>query len=96
VTLERTSGDPDLAHYLGLWLDHMAGRVRPKTLDGYRGLIRLYVLPAIGGRRLAELRPLDVQGLYAGLSAPERKLLGGTVLNLHLVLTQALGQAERL
>lgn len=95
VALERTPDDPDLARYLQRWLDHMAGRVRPKTLDGYRGLIRLYVLPAIGGLQLAELRPLDVQGLYAELSAPERKLSGGTVLNLHLVLTQALGQAER-
>lgn len=29
------------------WAAHMRGRVRPKTLDGYQGLIRLYALPAL-------------------------------------------------
>ncbi len=33
----------------------MGGRVRPKTLDGYRGLIRLYAMPAIGATALADL-----------------------------------------
>jgi hypothetical protein len=35
------AGSPTVAGYLHDWLGHMAGRVRPKTLDGYRGLIRL-------------------------------------------------------
>lgn len=89
--VERSS----VAAYLAEWLAHMRGRVRPKTLDGYRGLIRLYALPALGGLQLADLGPLDIQRLYAALSGPERGLSGGTVVNLHLVLTQALGQAAR-
>jgi integrase len=81
--------------FLGDWIAHMRGRVRPKTLDGYQGLIRLYALPSLGALRLAELAPLDIQRLYGELFGPERGLSGGTVVNLHLVLTQAFGQAER-
>jgi integrase len=82
-----------VAEYLRQWLAHVAGRVRPKTLGGYRGLIRLYASPGLGNIRLSELKPLDVQGLYGELLG--RGLSAGTVVNLHLVLTQALGQAER-
>ncbi len=79
--------------YLAEWLDHMRGRVRPKTFEGYEGVIRLYAVPNLGAIPLLELRPLDLQRLYGRLLSPERGLSGGTVLNLHLVLTQALGQA---
>jgi hypothetical protein len=48
-----------VAEYLQQWLSHVAGRVRPKTLDGYRGLIRLYALPALGAIRLEDLGPPD-------------------------------------
>lgn len=82
------AGDSTVGGYLWEWLAHMAGRVRPKTLDGYRGLIRLYAGPAIGDVPLADLQPLAVQRLYAELL--ERGLSAGTVVNLHLVLTQAL------
>jgi integrase len=81
------------ADYLEQWLAHARGRVRAKTHDGYRGLVRLYARPGIGTIPLADLRPLDLQGLYG--QCLERGLSGGTVLNLHLVLTQALSQAVR-
>jgi integrase len=93
-TNSLTSGDdPDVGDYLRQWLAHVAGRVRPKTLVGYRGLIRLYAAPGLGHLRLVELGPLQVQGLYSEML--ERGLSAGTVVNMHLVLTQALGQAER-
>ena len=82
-----------MADYFDQWLHHSKGRVRAKTHDGYRGLIRLYAAPGIGAIYLADLRPLDLQGLYS--DCLDRGLSGGTVLNLHLVLTQALGQAVR-
>jgi len=82
-----------MSEYLARWLDHMRGRVRAKTWDGYEGSIRLYALPALGEVSLEDLTPLHLQDLYAELLG--RGLSGGTVLNLHLVLTQALGQAMR-
>src|SRR6266508_1331837 len=88
-------GGTTVGAFLRDWIAHMRGRVRPKTLDGYQGLIRLYAMPALGSLRLAALAPMDIQRLYGNLFGPERGLSGGTVVNLHLVLTQALGQAER-
>ncbi len=83
--------------YLADWLVHAHGRVRAGTFEGYEGLIRRHALPHFEGMPLDELRPLHLQRLYAGLlsgqEAPE--LSAGTVLNLHLVLTQAFGQAVR-
>ncbi len=88
--------DESLASFLDAWLDHAAGRVRAKTWQGYECLIRLYARPVLGDLSLSELRPLHLQRLYAALlSDPGRPLSGGTVLNLHLVLTQALSQAVR-
>jgi integrase len=75
------------------WLGHTRGRVRAKTYHGYQGLLRLYALPRLASVGLEDLKPLALQALYGDLLA--RGLSGGTVLNLHLVLTQALGQAVR-
>ena len=89
-------GSASVEAYLGQWLSHAKTRVRPRTYQGYEGLIRLYAVPAIGQKKVGDLHPLDLQSLYASLM-DERvpPISGGTVLNLHLVLTQAFGQAVR-
>lgn len=93
---QPTETPPRVGSYLDDWLAHVAGRVRVKTWEGYECLIRLYARPHLGHVMLAELSPLHLQRLYATLlSGPERPLSGGSVLNLHLVLTQALSQAVR-
>jgi integrase len=73
--------------YFDQWLAHARGRVRAKTYDGYSCLIRLYALPRLGPIPLGEVGPLQIQRLYGELLG--RGLSGGTILNLHLVLTQA-------
>jgi integrase len=72
----------------------MKGRVRPTTHEGYESLIRLHARPALGAVPLKELTSLDIQHLYSSLLSGG-SLSSGTVLNTHLVLTQALGQAVR-
>lgn len=91
---------PDLntgtfGQYLDFWLDHARGRVRTKTWEGYECLIRVHAKPALGEVALTHLSPLQIQALYSQLLAKEPPLSGGTVLNLHLVITQALSQAVR-
>jgi len=82
--------------YLGGWLAHARCRVRARTYQGYEGLIRLYALPSIGELPLEDVRPLHLQSLYASLMNDRvPPISAGTVLNLHLVLTQAFGQAVR-
>ncbi|HZU76710.1 MAG TPA: site-specific integrase [Dehalococcoidia bacterium] len=84
--------------YLRRWLAHVQGRVRAVTYEGYEALIRRHALPAVGELPLAGLEPLVLQELYGDLlrgRAGRRPLAAGTVLNLHLVLTQAFSQAVR-
>lgn len=86
-----------LGVYLADWLAHVRTRVRPTTYEGYEVLVRLHISPFLGQLFLADVRPLHLQRLYGALLAGEsgRPLAGGTVLNAHFVLTQALSQAVR-
>jgi integrase len=93
--VRSTAGDIITAEFFDQWLVHMRTRVRAKTWEGYEALLRRYGAPALGSLRLDEVTPLHVQRIYSDLMSAERPLSGGTVKNLHLVLTQAFGQAVR-
>ena len=89
----REQAPLSLGDYLDSWLAHVRGRVRAKTYDGYECLIRLYVPAELRELALAAVSPLDLQRMYSALLA--RGLSAGTVVNLHLVMTQALSPAVR-
>jgi len=75
--------------WLTYWVDTIApARVRPRTLDSYRSLIRLHLLPRIGQRRLDQLLPEHLEQLYAEMLAGGRS--PATVLRVHRVLHRAL------
>lgn len=87
-----------VAAYLAKWLAHARSRIRPTTYRGYEGVIRNHVAPGIGHHRLVDLHPLHLQDFYADLltaSETRRALSAGSVVNVHLVVTQALQQAVR-
>ncbi|MFG1628030.1 hypothetical protein [Kribbella sp. NPDC049227] len=65
-----------LAEYLGDWLDAHALEVKPRTLAGYRYLVRQYVVPRIGDLRLQAIRPTTLSGLYRDLLAGGRNGTG--------------------
>ena len=67
VDKPREERDPQAGDYFEDWLSHIAGRVRPKTLEGYQALIRRHALPSLGPIPLRALHPLDLQRLYADL-----------------------------
>lgn len=85
--------------YLGDWLDAHALEVKPRTLDGYRYLIRQYGEPRIGHMRLQAVRPTTLSGLYRDLLASGGrnggKLSRRTVDYVHAVLRKALNDAVR-
>lgn len=71
------------------WVDTIApARVRPRTLESYRSMIRLHILPRIGQRRLDQLMPEHLEQMYADLLASGRS--PATVLRVHRVLHRAL------
>src|SRR2546430_12964584 len=86
--------------YLESWLCQVRGRVRARTYSGYAGLLRRYAIPALGAVPLGDLHPLHLQHLYGalleeGAGGYRDRLSASTVLNLHRVLVQSLGWAER-
>src|SRR5207249_6227762 len=80
--------------YLDRWLATKGqGGVRERTCTDYAAALRRYVRPVLGARRLAQLQPLELQELYAGMLA--RGLSPRTVRCLHAILSAALKQAVR-
>jgi integrase len=55
-----------LGKYLDRWLEAAARpRVSDRTYADYEDLLRRYVRPAMGRKRLSDVRPLDIQSLYS-------------------------------
>lgn len=96
--------------YLNRWLQTAARpRVTERTYTSYEWLLKNYVRPVIGEKRLSDIRPLDIQSLYNRMASP--KLKGGeapqpsityglglsarSVRYTHSVLSSALKQAVR-
>lgn len=89
-----------LAEYLKRWLDAVRPNLAPSTDRRYEDLLRHQVIPHIGTIPLSKLRPLHVQQLYARLQENGRAdgkggLSPRTLLHVHRLLSEALGQAVR-
>jgi integrase len=96
--------------YLDRWLQTAAKpRLRAHTFVHYAELLTRYVRPAIGKKRLSDVRPLDIQALYSHMTAPKIKkgdepqpgityglgLSARSVCYTHAVLSSALKQAVK-
>lgn len=58
-----------LERYLEHWLrDVVKPRRRPKTYQGYEGVVRLHLVPGLGRKRLDRLSARDVRGFLAELA----------------------------
>lgn len=80
--------------WLDHWMEHIVSvRNRPRTIERYEQIVRVYLKPHIGGRRLAQLTVSDVQTavntLHAHGTGPR------TIQQIRGVLSAALGRAER-
>ncbi len=80
------------------WLPTIKSQVKPSTFDSYRRNIELHVLPRIGGRRLSDLTPPMLTGIYGDLLESGRingkgGLSTKTVRYIHTILHKALADA---
>lgn len=83
-----------LDDFLNEWLKVAATpRLSERTDVDYEYLLKSYVRPSLGSRRLSELQPLDIQKLYTNLQS--RGLSARTVRYVHSVLSSALKQAVK-
>jgi integrase len=78
---------------LDRWLDVKRRTVEVKTIESYEWIAQTYVRPALGARRAASLRPIDLDALYADLHG--RGVSSRTVRICHTVMRQSLEQARR-
>src|SRR5262249_38545135 len=82
-----------LNQLLDRWLEVKQMSVAPTTLSSYRWISATYIRPALGDRRVAALRPLELDLLYAELTRRGRS--PRTVRICHTVMRQSLEQARR-
>lgn len=90
---EREKENDTLEAYLKRWLETIPGTVKASTVVRYRPLVNNHLIPALGKKKLAELRPDAIQALYA-----ERQNAGlspTTVRLLHTTLHKALEDAVK-
>ncbi len=88
--MQRTS----LAEWFADWLRTQRTRVEARTADGYQALYDRYLAEALGKLSLANLKPLDIQSVYTGMS--ERGLSPTVIRHTHVVLKGALKRAVQM
>lgn len=88
------TASPTLEAWLTLWLDDIAApRLKPRTLQTYRGYVEKRIVPAIGRHRLDKLTPAHVREMHDSMLRAD--LSSTTALQAHRILAKALKDAER-
>jgi integrase len=83
-----------LADYLEIWLrDVVSLRNRPRTIDGYKTIVRKYLIPHVGRIQLAKLTAAHIEKMYARIL--EEGLSPNTAHHVHVCLSKALNDALR-
>jgi integrase len=82
-----------LGEYLCGWIDGHATKIRATTERGYRGILRLHLLPGLGSFALQAVRPAHIRRLYADMKEAGTGVR--TVELTHSVLHKALADARR-
>ena len=80
------------------WLPVVQTQVKPSTFESYQRNMRQHVLPALGGRKLRDIGPAQLNDLYATLLSSGRRNGGGglsakTVRYIHTIAHKALSDA---
>ena len=60
---------PTMNELAGLFEAEHLPRKRPGTPDEYRRLLRIHIRPALGGRKVAELRHHDIEAMHRKIAA---------------------------
>lgn len=78
------------------WLEDAGGRLKPKTMQGYRSQLAANIVPVLGKRVVGDLKPSEVRRLHSAVFA--RGVGPSSVAAAHRTLSAMLGYAvdERL
>jgi integrase len=83
-----------LKDLLDRWLDLVADDLSPTTLQGYRGLIRRRIVPALGLIQVRNLTATQLDTFYLAL-VRDAGLAPATVRQVHAIIRRALRQAVK-
>lgn len=87
------------AFLIDVWLPARKSSLRPTTYGRYEREIRRHIVPTVGSIPLQRVRADTLDALYTSLLQRGRQdgegLAPKTVLNLHLIISSALGDAVR-
>lgn len=85
-------GNQKVAEWGAFWLEGIL-RKKPQTYRTYRSILETWVLPVIGRKNVKDVRPSDLQRIYANIRDAGRS--GATALKAHNVMS-AMFEAARL
>ncbi len=81
--------------FLDRWIDENAKyKLRERTLDNYKSLLKQHIRPILGLKRLCDLQSYEIQKLYNDMKNADYS--PKTIRHAHNVLSSALNQAIRL
>jgi len=95
---------PTVEQWFTTWLTTIATvgakKLKPKTLEGYWSICRIWIFPHLGGLRVDALETEDLERLYAAMYARKvngklRALGESTVLKAHAIMRRGLEIALR-
>jgi integrase len=83
-----------VAEFLDNWMTtYVVPNTRPRTAEGYEGIVRNHLKPHLGHVQLAKLQPVDIQSMESSIL--ESGLSARTVQHIHRVLHEALKHAMK-
>jgi len=91
----RSTSKARLSELVDEWWEACTSHLSPHTRIGYLGMLRRYVLPTFGSRRIDKLKPLELERWYAKLMAGPPPLSPLTVRKIHTLLAGILSTAVR-
>jgi len=87
-----------LEGFLESWIQIHSQTLKPKTTEGYEGVIKRYINPRLGKMQLSLIRPSHIQKLYTEISqaggANGQPLSARTVSYTAAILKKAFGYAQ--
>lgn len=88
-----TTGRLTVKKWSDEWLTIQEGRIRPRTLKDYTGIVHKWIVPTIGKRRLTELTPTHLRAITAAMIGAD--VSTSRASKVHVVAMKMLRDAVR-
>ncbi len=91
--LQERAGSTSVEQFLYSWLDATQERLAPRTAERYASIVKLHVVPVVGGIKLSKLEPEHLRKIYRTIH--DKGLSKQTCLHVHRALHTALQYGVR-